>query len=300
MKVFNKQDLFDLLATPFVTAYEGEGDVDSGGDAPSGNPAEGAHAPGTPDPTEDKGKRTFSQDEVNKIVQQRVGEMQKKIESLSQNFEKDRKELLTQLEDRERTATLTEDERKALQKRIEELRTESLSTEEAAKKQIKSLEDTLAETKRKAEEETKNWQNRYNQFRMTEELRAAALKNDARAPEQLVELLLRRTKVEQLADDTGQPTGEFVVKTAVEEFKEDGTPFTVECSPMEAVTRLKAQPERWGNQFNSQAQKGLDLMSDTGNAPKAKNAGLVLSKGFEAYKQSRQQNAEVLGIPSKR
>jgi len=289
MNTKTKQDFlkFELLS-PYMTAYD---DGDNPPAPPEPNPSPDPHT---------KPTKTFTQEEMNKIIQQRVGELQGKIEEITKSYEKDKRELLTQLEERERNATLTEEERRALQKRIEELRTESLSTEEAAKKQIKSLEESLNETKRRAEDEVKTWRERYNQFRMTEELRTAALQHDARAPEQLVELLLKRTKVEEAVDDAGQHKGDFVVKTAIEEFKEDGTPFTVECAPLEAIARLKAQPERWGNQFNSQVQKGLDLMSAASDAPKSKNSGLVLSKGFAAYKQSRQNNADILGLNAKR
>lgn len=292
---FDTPFLFTLERIAFETAYEGE----SGGN--DDNPGEPAPTPDpTPTPTPDPPKPDSDKEKlvpasrVNEIVAQRVKEVQAKEREAG---EKTRRELLQQLERREQEASMTESERETLQKRIEELRAESLSAEEASKRTIKQLESDLTTAKEQAAKERTALISQYNAYRIEQELMQAATAHDARTPSQLVNLLRGDTKVEEVIGDDGKPTGELTVKTTITEFKEDGTPFQVECSPNDAIARLRAQPDKWGNQFNSSAQRGLDLMSDAGSAPSKKNQGIVVDQGIDAYRKSREANRELLGLP---
>lgn len=298
-----------LRLTPFITAYDGEGNDDDGDDAgKTGSSHQDVGAGGddqritqqqiTAKLEEDKKKRaeadkkrmekTFTQEDVDRVVKERLTREQEK-------HREKQTELLSRLESLEKTSQLTDDERAALQQRIEELRSENLSSEEKATREIKRLQEELERTQKSLVKDVERWQKQYFDFRTDNELMDAALKNDARTPAQLVSLLKQQTAVKEVVDDQGRPTGRFEVRTTITDYKEDGTPFQVERKPHEAVARLAEMPEIWGNQFNSKVSAGLDRMSDQ-SAPVSTGSALVLDKGFDAYRNSRQKNKGVLGL----
>lgn len=295
---------------PFVTAYDG----DDGGTEDPNNPGSTNEGGGESDnrrltqqeitakleaerkqkeaADKERQNKVFTQDDLNRIVKERLDREQEKHRE-KQN------ELLTRMESLEKTAQLTDDERAALQQRIEEFRSENLSLEEKANREIKRLQEELDTTQKNLSSEIDKWQRQYFDFRIDNELMDAALTNDARTPAQLVSLLKPQTAVKEVVDDKGRSTGRFEVRTTITDYKEDGTPFQVERKPHEAVARLAEMPEIWGNQFNSKVSAGLDRMSDQ-SAPATTGSALVLDKGFAAYKASRQKNKGLLGIKDKK
>jgi hypothetical protein len=284
------QDLFDVFKNAFVTAYDGEDDpetpVVSDDVDPSVTPAD--------DPAKTKTPRTFTQEDVNKIVQQRLA---KEREAQAKEQEKN-KELITKLQELEKRADLTKEERDALNIRLEELRSEKLSKEGQLARELDTLKQENERIAREKEEVETTWKTRYNNFRIEKELADAAIAHDARTPDQLVKLLKESTRIDQEIDKvTNKPTGNLIVKTRITDFDEDNQPFEVELTPREAVARLREMPEIWGNQFMSKAQPGIDVMTaQKGIVATAANTGLVIGKGYKAYKESREKNAEVLGI----
>lgn len=295
------QDLFKFVRMPFITAYEGEdGNVNADANATDGNATQSIddnnlsqveitqRVKEAEAARKQAAKKTFTQEELDKIVKDRI--------SREQNAHREKQtELLNRLASLEKSAQLTDEERSALQQRIEELRSENLSSEEKATREIKRLQEELEKSRTALSKDVEGWQRRYFDFRIDNELMDAALKNDARTPAQLVALLKPQTTVKEAVDDQGRPTGRYEVRTVITEYKEDGTPFQVERRPHEAVARLAEMPEVWGNQFNSKVSAGLDRMSDQ-SAPVAAGGGLVLDKGIDAYRASRQRNRGMLGI----
>jgi hypothetical protein len=262
----------------FVTAYEeGEGTPDPVTDV-------------TPEPPKEDKKPTkvFTQDEIDSIVRERLAREDKKI-----------KELLDQNAELQKTAKLTDEERANLKKRHDEIRGELLNTKEIAEKEI----ETLRREKERLEKEKNDIllaeRNRYNTYRIENELLLAAKANDARVPDQLVKLLRDSAEVVEKVDESGKPTGEYQVMVEVRGFN-DGQPYVVKREPNEAVALLREMPDSWGNQFNSKAVQGFDLMTDQTVIARNSNTGLVTDKGYEAYKQSREKNKDKLGIQDSR
>jgi len=133
----------DRVFKTFITAYEGEGDDDSEPNNPgntgtsdssqSGSTQDrGNNPPGNPT-SGSKDDKVLTQEQVNKIVQDRLAKKE-------DQFRAQQSELITKIEELEKTATLTDDERNTLKKRIEELRSENLSSEERANREIKQLQ----------------------------------------------------------------------------------------------------------------------------------------------------------------
>lgn len=299
--MLDKKIVFRVI--PFITAYDGDDDgsaSDEGGNTPPEDTGDArltqqeitaklAKERADKDKAaKEREKKLFTQDELEKVLKERLTREQEK-------HREKQAELLQRLESLEKTAQLTDEERSALQQRIEELRSESLSTEEKLGREIKKLQEDLDVTRTTMAKSVDKWQRQYFDFRIDNELMDAALKNDARTPAQLVSLLKQQTAVKEVVDDQGRPTGRFEVRTTITDYKEDGTPFQVERKPHEAVARLAEMPEIWGNQFNSKVSAGLDRMSDQ-SAPVSTGTALVLDKGFDAYRASRQKHKGILGI----
>lgn len=261
-----KQGINFRLNKTYVTAYDGEDDPTPGTDPVVADPK-----PGEP-------KKVFTQEEIDKIVQSRL-EREKKTQQ----------ELLTKLTDLEKRSNLSDEERSKLQKRIAELQNENMSVEEKLNREVKTWSEKYQTETETLKKQVSEWQTRHHSYQIERELMDAAQANDARVPFQLVDLLKQNTKMKEAVDEKGNPTGRYEVKVTITDQKEDGTPFTLELSPMEAVAKLREMPEKWGNQFNA---KGID---GTGNRPDILNPsvnsnynGLVLNKGYEEYKKSRE------------
>lgn len=265
--------------TPFVTAYE-----DDIGDTPSDD--KGDKQPD--DKVEDT--KTFAQEDVDRIVQERIKrERTKYSDQISQ--------LVSELETVKSQFNGTKEEQDALQARIEELRSKNMSVEEQANRKVKELETTLQTERDSLSNEVEFFKNMHFNYRVEKELYEAAKANDARVPDQLVALLKHNTKVKQVVGDDGKPLpGMWETKTSIKQTKEDGTEFEVELTPMEAISKLREEPNKWGNQFNSKSSPGVDLMNEGPSG--GSSDGLKIDGSFEDYKKSRNtpQGKKQLGL----
>lgn len=270
-----KLDFIRLSKTTSLTAYGDEGEA--------GTPAAPVAKP--------EGETKFTQEQVNQIVQERLAR-EKEV------GKKQVDELVNRLTEIEQKATLTDEERKALKVRLEELKNEALTTEEKLTRENKTLKENLDVTAKTLSSQVDGWKTNFFNFRIERELNDAAVSNDARVPFQLVNLLKPMTQMKEVTNSEGVVTG-YDVKVTITDYKEDGTPFTMELAPAEAVAKLREMPQMWGNQFNARSKDGL---GQTGDLMNPKNtpvgSGIVIDKGFEAYMKSRntETGKSVLGI----
>lgn len=235
-------------------------------------------------------EKIFKQDDVNKIVQDRLERERAKIQKETAD---EKKRLADELEQLRQSTTITEEEKNKLTDQIKTLRNQSLSIEEQKNREVAELANKLKDTETSLSKQAKEWKERYFSSQIETELREAAKACNARVPEQLVALNRNNTTVKEILDESGKPTGVFKVFTTITEFKEDGSPFQVELSPMDAIKRLKQMPHIWGNQFQSDGNPGIDMMS-VGNAPSAGGDKLNL-KDYNSYKNSEARKKQVLG-----
>lgn len=263
-----KQD-FLSYRKPFITAYEGDSEMDdTDSSSQQDKPA---------DKTKNQDTKTFTQDQLNKIIQERVSK-EKEVQ----------KELLTKLSELEQGKSLSDEERGKLQKRIEELKNEFLSVEEKAEKEKKHWEEKYTKETSNLTKDRDKWHNEYVNFRIEKELTEAAVANDAITPHQLVKLLRADTKMKDVIDEKGNPTGFFEVRVAISQEKEDGTQYTVELSPAQAMAKLREMPNHWGNQFSAKSVDGSGLLHTLMTKPQDNFDGLKVTGSYEDYKRSRE------------
>lgn len=266
--------IIDGVLSTFVTAYEEDGD----GNDPTPDPV--------PTPTPDKPKdRTFTQEDLDRIVQERISREQKT-----------KQELLNQVQELQKTATMTDEMRSALNKRVAEISNELKSTEQRAKEEIETLKQENERIAREKAEEVTRWQQTHTNYRIQNELLLAAEAHDARKPEQLVKLLREDAEMVPVIGEDGKPTGDYEVQVTVRGTNDKGEEYIVKRKPFDAVALLREMPENWGNQFNAKGHDGIDLMTNQSVIASRTNTGLVTDKGYAAYKESREKNKQMLGI----
>ena len=241
----------------------------------------------TPTPQNPPKEKTFTQEEVNGIIQ---GRLQKVEEKSKQEIN----ELLTKLEKLEQSVTLSDTDRETLQSEIKALKNSKLSVEEQRAREVEELQKTLQATTETLSKREMEIRREYEDYRITQELRDAAIVNDARTPDQLIRLLKADTRIKPVLDDQGKPTGNSQVLVAVEEKTKDGQTIVIEVPPMEAIKKLRQMSDVWGNQFNSRSRPGLDEMSH-GDRYSGPGDDKLSLKDYEAYKNSSARKKLIVG-----
>ncbi len=262
-----KERLFDEskwnLILPFRLVYEGEGgEGGDGGDGGEGDGGEGDGGEGekTGDKTttdnNDKAKgKTFTQDDVNKLL----------AEDRKKN-QQSRTKLIETLEKFKTTANLTEQEKENLAQRIEQLQNETLTAQELAKKDKDALVKGHAKELTKANQQTDFWKSLYSKEKIDREITDAAIEFEAASPQQIRRLLSGDTKLVETIDKDGKPTGVWTPKVnfAITS-DEDGSSKILELNVKEAVKRMKEMPEH-GNLFKTSATGGVGSYNVSGGS----------------------------------
>jgi hypothetical protein len=221
---------FDF-APLFLSCYDGEEDA-----AKAAADAAAAKA------AADGAKDTVTKDQVEKLL----AAERKKAEVALKAVLADKEAALTDLL---ATKNLTEQQRTEYETKLSDVQKQLHSEKELLLKEKKKIEDQLGSKLKEADQKAKDWEGRFAASTITRELQEAAVKGEAINPKQIVLLLKPATKIVE-AD------GEY--KTVVEiEDMVDGKLTTVQCSPEEAVTKMKAQVEAYGNLFKAPAVGGL-------------------------------------------
>lgn len=225
-------DWFKIFIAAQVVMFEGEGGEGEGG-------GEGEKPP----------VKTFTQEDVNKIVETRLAKERDKT-----------KEKITGLESKLKDANLTKDQRDAFEQQVEELQ----STLRTKDEQIEH-ERTQAANKHKKEVETltndrNSWRERYTKETIKRGLLDAGIEQDAFNPEQIVDMFSGASTLVDELDDDQKPTGRLkqVIKMELPNPDKENEMEVVVLSPSEFVKRLKEKhSDRYGNLFKNKDAGGF-------------------------------------------
>jgi len=161
-----------------------------------GGEGSGEGGEGTQPPKE----KTFTQKELDGIINKRFAKERTEKEAL-----------LKQLQTLQETAQLTSEERSGLEQQIQSL-TDSLQTkEQQAALAAKKLEDKYNQEREKLSQERDTWKNRFVDSTIRRALTDAAVSSNAQDPSQIVMMFGSATKLEDVLDGSGKPTGDFAV-----------------------------------------------------------------------------------------
>lgn len=244
-----------LCGSPQLTVYDddtvvgggGEDTVTGGGgnDTVTGGSGNDTLAGGAGDD-----KPTLTQKQVNALIKAEKEKHQRQTQAQ-----------IKQLEDIKKAKGLTEQEKSALEKRIEDLSNSMLSKEELSKKEKARLESQYKTDLEKANKEKEGWQGRYTREKIERSILDAAVAADGYDSDQFVALLSPNTRLVEALDEGGQPTGAFSPVVKFTDYDSEGKPKQLDLSVAEAVKRMKEMP-KYGNLFKSGAAGGLGSSRD--------------------------------------
>jgi hypothetical protein len=292
-----------LLTSPVVSLYEGEGGDaaglaaaaaaaaaklaggDGGGDDAAAAAAAAAAAKNN-DPNAPIGgdpAARFNQDQVNKIVQDRLAKDRKQNTTKYHALETSYQELLA-------NQSLGDEERTKLEGQLEDLRKQHRTKEEQAKHDRLALQDQFEVKLAEATQQAEHWETQYRTSTVTRSLMDAAVTHDAFMPEQVVTILRDHTKLVEPVDENGKVIKGAPLAAMVDLPDTDvdtGKPIVTQRTPAEAVTRLK---ELQPNLFKANVVSGVGGNSSTGGVTpgadgKLDASGLTTAQFMELYKK---------------
>lgn len=258
-----KKDIVEVvLSNAWYSVFDDASDAAAADAAAAAAAAEAAKA----------GEKTFTQEQMNKIL----ADERRKHETRT-------KTAIEELEAIKAKATLTDDERSDLEKRLESMKNDLLTKEELAKKDKDKLTKKHGEEVEKLTAERNSWQQRFTNQTIERNIIDSSLENDAFVPEQVVAILRPSTRLEEALDDDGKPTGKYLPKVTFEDTDKDGKPVTLNLSVKEAVKRMTELP-KYGNLFKGKGVGGVG----GGNTGDGKDADIAaLAKDPKAYREAR-------------
>jgi len=250
-----------LLASPWLAVYEGEEVV----------------VDPVPDPVvKDDNKPTLTQNQVNKILAEE-----------RRKYQAEREKQVVQLQELQKTAGLTAKQKADLEVRIEELNTVNLTKEEQAKREKERLETDYKKQLTTTVGERDNWKTRFTDSQIKREIVDAATQNDGFAPDQFVNQLFPNTRLVEVLDEAGQPSGQYEAKVKFPDLKE-GKPITLDLTVPEAVKRMK-EMDKFHNFFKSNLQSGLGAGRAPGTSNQKDFKKMTSDDYAEAYKSLKKR-----------
>lgn len=234
--------------------------------------------------------KTFTQDEVNKIMAADKRKHQEVLVKTEQSY----KELLAS------NKSLTEKERATLEENLATVQGQLRTKEETAKMEKRQLEEQLTGKIKEHETRAVEWETRYKTETVSRSLQDAAIKADAFQAGQIVALLTPMTRLVEMIDEkTNKSTGKFRPVVDFPDVDSDGNPTITVRTPEEAVKRMKDLPETYGNLFKSNVVSGIGSNSSTGIPTGANGKVNVKNLTPDQFRDLLKTNPAALGLNPK-
>lgn len=232
--------------------------------------------PESGDPTKPEGggagdaKRTYNQEEVQKLVEAERKRAQDQTRTTIQN-----------LEAIKASQQLSEQEKAKLASQIDELNKSLLSKEELAKRERDRLVNEHKSTLENVTKERDTWKTRFEESQIVRAITDAAVQGDAFNPKLIVPLLRPNAALVEVMDGD-KPTGDFSVKLNIT-VEENGQIKNLTLTPAEAIKVMKDKPDEFGNLFKGNLNGGVG-----GNAsPRNQNNIDMTTNDHAAYLKNR-------------
>lgn len=218
--------------------------------------------------------KTFSQEEINKIL----AEDRRKHQDQT-------KKALEELDALKAKSNITAQEREELETRIEGMRSELMTKEELASKEKNKVATQHRTEITDVTKDRDHWKGKFTESTIQRTITDAAVENDAHVPEQIVAILRPNTQLVEALDAEGKPTGDLIPKVKFSDVDKDGKPVTLELTIPEAVKRMR-EIEKYLNLFKGEGVGGLGSLS----RPGGKDLDIKeLAKDPKAYREARKK-----------
>jgi hypothetical protein len=192
------------------------------------------------------------QEQVNKIVASERRKLEAQVDKQ-----------VKELESLKKSKTMSDTDRHTLNTQIEELKASVMTKEQLALQEKDKLTKESKERETKLTAERDHFKNLFEGSTITRSLLDGAVSGDAFEPSQIVTLLEGKTRLAEVTDGDGNPTGEFITKVKLNDKDKEGKPVTLDLTVEEAVKWMKDKPN-FANLFKSNLTGGLGAARTTG------------------------------------
>jgi len=232
----------------------------------------------------------FSQEQMNRFLAEDRRKHQQKYEGLEAAYKEALQDQNLGSEQRDKLQAQLEDLQKQFRSKEQQLAYEKKQVEEQAKIDVESLTAKATE-----------WEDRFKTTLRDRALQDAAVAADAFNPSQVVTLLSPMTKIADELDEAGHATGNLVPVIDFPDTDETtGKRIMTQRTPEEAVTRMKALPDMFGNLFKANVVSGIGGNSATGGVAPGKGGRIdPANLTQEQYNKIRRDNPEALGLKTR-
>ena len=280
------------LARPWFVCFEGEDD-DAAKAAADKAAADKAAADKA---AAEAANKTFTQEDLNRIL----AEDRRKNQAQHQAQLKQQEERLQEVL---KSQGLTESDRKVLKDNLDAVQGQLRSAEAQAAKEKQELEQSYQARLAEAGKKATVWESMYRDSTVQRALQDAAVKNDAFSPSQIIVLLKPLTKMIEDTDPvTQRPNGQYKVVVEMPDIDpKTGQSTLMVRNPEDAVKRMKALPDQYGNLFKSGVVSGIGAGSGIGTPMSGGGSGKidVTKLTPEQYREIRAKHPELLGLRAK-
>ncbi len=244
-----------MFIKPELTYWDNEGTEGeaAAAEATAAAATEAAAAEAAKTPVE----KTFTQEDVNKIVGDRVQKLNAQLETAVGNYEETLK-----------TATLTSEQRDKVSKDLKRVKEELLTKEQRLEEEKKKAEEKHSEALEVITAQAERYKGLYETSTINREITDAAIKHEGFNASQFIAHLAPQSKMVDEVDSTGELTGKLVPRvewTTVD--KETGVVTVTLKSPEEAVELMKENVVDFGNLFRTNVAAGIGQGTAPGQTP---------------------------------
>jgi hypothetical protein len=273
---------FKLMTLNFL-GYDGDG---AGAGASAGGDGGGEGSGGGGDTP-----KTYTKEEFDA----HMGGLRRKYEGQLETTKAAQKALAEQLEQQKQLKGLSDDERTALQTKIDELESSFMTEKEKADRASAQQAEQFTNQINGLTQERDHWRSGYQTEVISNSIRAAAAEHKAydRSGDQIAAIIRPMVEFKEVVDDDGQPTGSVkpIVKFPDIDSKTK-EPITMEYTVAEAVKRMTELNKHF-NLFEDTMRGGLGG-SKNGGAPKGKvDVARLAREDPAALRKLRKEQPEV-------
>ena len=225
-------------------------------------------------------KGTFNQDQVNTMM------AEEKRKTTDRH-----KKLISDLDEAKKGASVTAEDRAALEQRIEDLQNANLTSEE---KQKRAADRTKKEYDGKVDvltEDRNLWQTKHAELMIDTAITKSASMEKAFYTEQISAILVPKTRLFESLDGEGKPSGNFEPKVSFPDTDKEDKPIVLELSVPEAVKRMKELPQ-YGNLFEGDKRSGIGGQGSSSGGGKIDLAKLA-REDMAGYRKLRKEQPEL-------
>jgi hypothetical protein len=198
------------------------------------------------------------------------------------------------LEELRASKDLSEESRKSVEARANELAAAKKASDEANEFERKRMQKEYDDKLKAEAEGRKQWENRFKEREIEAVLKSAAEEHDVFLSNQIASLLRPQVEAVQARDEKGQLKAAFDIKVRWQDADPaTGQKVEILLSPAAAVKRMKENPKQWGNLFKSGVVSGLGSSS----MPASPGGKLDVARlTTEQYMTLRKSNPSALGL----